>query len=300
MGTFMSLRLLVISPCRDEEKFIESVIISVINQTHRPNLCIIVDDASKDATPKIVSRYANKYPWIKLVRHHREGRRNTGSAVVNAFYIGLASVNKESFDIIANLDTDLEFGPYCFAAILSLFDDRRVGIAGGKLLTHIGGGRLTCERYTRYHVPGATKFYRRECFNDIKGPQPIYGWDVLDEIDARRHGWLTVSDPKIIILHHRVQGTASGILTGRISWGQCAYTIASHPLFALLRGLYRMAERPWIIGGLGFLWGFFSGYLNHNMDRIIDRELIRFVRNEQLYRLFHSNRLPPNNNEKWK
>ena len=29
------------------------------------------------------------------------------------------------------------------------------------------------------------------------------------------------------------------------------------PVFAFWRGIYRMAERPWLIGGLAFLWGFF-------------------------------------------
>jgi poly-beta-1,6-N-acetyl-D-glucosamine synthase len=289
----MNQRLLVISPCRDEEQFIETTIRSVINQTQRPDLWIIVDDGSKDATPAIVSRYADQHPWIKLLPHQPAGSRKMGSGVINAFNAGLSSVNKESYDIIVKLDGDLEFGPDCFANILADFEDPRVGMVGGVILTRLENGQLVHERYQHYHIPGATKFYRRECFNDIKGPQSIYGWDILDETDARRHGWITITNSKSIFFHHRVQGAAFGVLRGRIIWGQCAYAIGSHPFFALFRGLYRMAERPWIIGGLAFLWGFFSGYLNRNMEKISDRELIRYVQSEQLYRLFHNNRLPP-------
>ena len=104
---------------------------------------------------------------------------------------------------------------------------------------------------------GQNKFYRRRCFRDIGGLQPVYGWDIIDETDARRHGWLTLSDPAIIIIHHRLQGSSFGGLRGRVIWGQGAYAIGSHPLFAVARGLYRLAERPWLVGGLAFIWGFF-------------------------------------------
>ncbi len=82
--------------------------------------------------------------------------------------------------------------------------------------------------------------------------QPVYGWDIIDETDARRHGWLTKSDPGIVIIHHRMQGAALGTLRGRIIWGRGAYAIGSRPLFAIARGLFRMLERPRLEGGLIF------------------------------------------------
>ena len=58
-------------------------------------------------------------------------------------------------------------------------------------------------------------------------------------------------------------------------------------------GLFRTAEPPWIIGGLAFIWGFFSSYFKRSVVRVPDLELVRYLRREQLYRLFHGNRLPP-------
>ncbi|HKA56003.1 MAG TPA: hypothetical protein VKJ47_20315, partial [Candidatus Binatia bacterium] len=92
--------------------------------------------------------------------------------------------------------------------------------------------------------------------------------------------------------HNRLQGAALGAWRGRVIWGRGAYAIGSHPLFALARGVYRMAERPWLVGGVAFLWGFFSGYVNPAIQRTPDRDLIRYLRREQLYRLLHANRLP--------
>ncbi len=287
----MNRRLVVISPCRDEAEFLPLTLKSVAAQTEPPALWLIVDDGSRDATPDLVACYAAAYPWIKLLRRERSGGRQLGPGVVAAFNAGLQHLGDEPFDVIAKLDCDLEFGPDCFARILARFDDPRVGMAGGTTLLKVGD-KLVSERYAPYHVGGQNKFYRRRCFEDIGGLQPVYGWDIIDETDARRHGWLTLSDPAITIIHHRLQGSTFGGLRGRVIWGQGAYAIGSHPLFAVARGIFRLAERPWLVGGLAFIWGFFRSYFNPDINRLTDQDLIDYLRREQLYRLTHGNRLP--------
>jgi poly-beta-1,6-N-acetyl-D-glucosamine synthase len=287
----MKYRLLVISPCRDEARFLAGIIKSVVQQTHLPIAWIVVDDGSQDTTFDILSQAAAQNPWIKPVRRERSGQRQLGPGVVAAFNAGLATASGLEYDVIVKLDCDLEFDPDCFAAILKHFDDPRVGMASGTTFLKVDG-RLVSERYTAFHVPGQAKFYRRECFEAIGGLQPVYGWDIVDETDARRHGWLTLSDPDIVIIHHRLQGSTFGAVRGRIIWAQGAYAIGSHPLFALARGLFRMFERPWLIGGLAFIWGFFASYFNPRINRVKDPDLIGYLRREQLHRLFHGNQLP--------
>jgi len=288
----MKRRLVIISPCRDEEQFVRITLDSMVNQTYRPDLWIIVDDGSRDRTAEIVAQYAVQFPWIRLVRRERAGGRELGPGVVNAFNAGLAALGDEPYDVIAKLDSDTEFGPETLERVMALFDDPKVGMASGNTYLLVGD-KLVFELYASYHIPGNAKFYRRECFQDIGGLQPVYGWDVIDETDARRHGWDTLSDPKIVFIHHRMQGSTFGAVRGRVIWGRCAYAIGSHPLFAVARGLYRMKHRPRLIGGLAFIWGFFTSYFNPDIQRLTDPELIRYLRQEQLYRLTHGNRLPP-------
>lgn len=294
----MNRRLVIISPCRDEAAFVQLTLESVVNQTRPPDLWIIVDDGSRDASPEVVAPYTEKHPWIKLVRRQRDGRRQLGPGVVHAFQAGLPHVGDAPFDVIAKLDCDLEFGPDCLARILALFDDPQVGMAGGAVLLKVGD-QLVPERYPSYHIAGATKFYRWECFRDIGGPQPLYGWDILDETEARRHGWTTLSDPDVIFITPRMQGETLGVLQGRIVWGRGAYAIGGHPLFTIARGIYRMAERPWLVGGLALIWGFFSSYFHPEIQRNHDGESIRYLRREQLYRLTHGNRLPARDGRRW-
>jgi poly-beta-1,6-N-acetyl-D-glucosamine synthase len=293
----MKKRLVIISPCRNEEQFVQLTLDSMVNQTYLPDLWIIVDDGSRDRTAEIVARYADRHPWIRLVRRNRSGGRQLGPGVVSAFNYGLTALGDEPFDVIAKLDSDTEFGAETLAAVMAHFDDPKVGMASGNTYLLLDG-KLIFELYTPYHVPGNAKFYRRECFQDIGGLQPVYGWDVIDETDARRHGWVTLSDSKIVFIHHRMQGSSLGAIKGRVIWGRCAYAIGSHPLFAIARGVYRIKQHPRVLGGLAFIWGFVTSYFDAKIQRLQDHELIRYLRHEQLYRLTHNNRLPPSINFK--
>ena len=66
-------RYVIITPIRDEEKFIEATIASVQAQTLLPAEWVIVDDGSTDRTGEIIDRYASQFPWIRVV--HREEQR---------------------------------------------------------------------------------------------------------------------------------------------------------------------------------------------------------------------------------
>ena len=77
----------LVTPARNEKDFIELTIKSVVAQTVKPLLWVIVSDRSVDGTDEIVCRYAQKYPFIHLVRNDKPSERNT-AAKVHAINLG--------------------------------------------------------------------------------------------------------------------------------------------------------------------------------------------------------------------
>jgi len=65
----------LITPARNEAKFIELTIRSVVAQTFRPVKWIIVSDGSTDGTDDIVKQYAREHHWIELLRMPERGER---------------------------------------------------------------------------------------------------------------------------------------------------------------------------------------------------------------------------------
>ena len=67
----------LITPARNEAKFIELTLKSVVAQTVPPLKWVIVSDGSTDGTDDIVHKYVARYPWIELVRmRERSAERN--------------------------------------------------------------------------------------------------------------------------------------------------------------------------------------------------------------------------------
>ena len=63
--------------------------------------------------------------------------------------------------------------------------------------------------------------------------------------------------------HHRKMGTAGGgELRARYAYGRKDYMLGGHPVWQLLRGVFQMAKRPYLLEGCFFSWDTF-GCLAH-------------------------------------
>lgn len=280
-------RIVLISPVRDEEKYIEKTIQSVASQTILPVEWVIVDDGSTDGTGEILARAAAKYPWIHVVRKPDRGKRSVGPGVVEAFYYGYERLRTKEYDYIGKLDGDVEFKPQYFATLLSYFEkDPYLGAASGKPYL-LEGGKLIKERMADDMVAGQINFYRRQCFEDIGGFVREVHWDGIAFHRARMKGWRTrsIDDPNLIFIHQRLMGSSErGIIAGRLRWGRGQYFMGTHPLYIFAIGLYRMWEKPYIIGGLLIVVGYFLSMLQ-GKPRYDDPEFRKSLHAWQMARL---------------
>jgi len=86
-------------------------------------------------------------------------------------------------------------------------------------------------------------------------------------------------------------GAASSIFQARFRQGVAEYHLATQPLFFLLKCLRRMVlEKPYFLGGLLRLAGYCSTFLRRDNVEL-SADLIRFIRQEQLSRIFKGNQI---------
>jgi poly-beta-1,6-N-acetyl-D-glucosamine synthase len=277
-------RYVIITPVRDEEKHIEATIECVLRQTVQPEEWIIIDDGSTDQTGSVVDRYAAQYPWIRVVHRANRGFRKSGGGVMEAFYDGYNSRKCDDWDFLVKLDGDLTFAPDYFQRCFEHFTKApRLGIGGGDIY-HTVRGKLKVEAVPKFHVRGATKIYRRACWEAIGGLFSAAGWDTIDEVKANMLGWDTYSFREPHLVHHRLSGSADGLLRDRVKYGSICFICGYHPLYVLARCLYRLARKPYILGSLAILFGFLKSYFAHT-PQVNDEQLIRYLRKQQLRRL---------------
>jgi glycosyltransferase involved in cell wall biosynthesis len=278
------IRYAIITPARDEEHHLEATLQAVVAQTIRPERWVIVNDGSKDRTGEIADQYARQYDWIKVLHRHDRGTRKNGAGVVEAFKDGYALLEGCHWDYVVKLDSDLTFGPDYFAQCLREFQrDSKLGIGGGALYLVTPEGK-EFEPHPWFHVRGATKVYRRECWNAIGGIWSGPGWDTIDELKANMLGWSTRTFRDIQANHHRRTGGAEGGWRDNVKNGRGNYVVGYHPLYVLIRCLNRAKQKPYVLGSIGMLYGYMSARWK-GVRPVDDPLLIRYIRQQQMNRL---------------
>ncbi|WP_446744384.1 glycosyltransferase [Silvibacterium acidisoli] len=276
----MNPRIALVTPLKDEEKFIRGMIESILDQQIRPEVWVIVDDGSTDNTPDIVQDYCGRFPFIELLRLPARSERKPGGE--GAIVVALAKINPADFDYIARFDADLLFEPDYFARILQEFDrDPALGIAGGCLYVEKNGRRIA-EKAPEYHVRGAVKMYRRACFAELGGLGTEIGWDTTDEVWAWTSGWKTRSFADISVIHRRPTGV--GIRAARIyrERGRAEYLTWSHPVFIVLKVLKIAIQNP--LNAWSFALGVSTAYIRKD-PRPTSAAFRHARRSQQLSRL---------------
>jgi glycosyltransferase involved in cell wall biosynthesis len=275
----------VIAPARNEADRIEHTFRSVLAQTIRPAEWIVVNDGSRDQTGVIADEYAREFDWIRVIHRKDRGYRKSGGGIVDAFYDGYLSLETKQWSFVVKLDADLSFSSDYFEKCFAEFTwNPRLGIGGGRIF-HMAKGRLELENGPAFHVRGATKIYRRQCWDQIGGLIHAPGWDTVDEVKARMLGWETMTFSHVQVLHHRFTGQDDGLWGAWIKAGRSDYICAYHPAFMLVKCLRRALQKPIVLGSFALAWGFLSGYLLR-IPRIQDKGLVRYVRAQQIRKLF--------------
>lgn len=279
-------KYVVITPVRDEAQYIERTIESMLRQTHLPTQWIIVDDGSTDGTREILDESAD-LPWMTVVHRQDRGHRASGGGVVEAFNAGYALLRNESWEFLVKLDGDLSFEPDYFERCLEVFQgDATLGIGGGTVCK-LKDGQASIDSVgdPPFHVRGATKIYRRSCWERISPLAQAPGWDTIDEIKANLHGWTTRTFGHLNVIQHKPTGTADGRWRNWFKNGYANYMSGYHPLFMLAKCIKRAPHSPVLLESVALWAGFCSGYAKR-IPPVCDHDAIRYLRQQQMRRLF--------------
>jgi len=276
----------LVTPARNEARFIELTLESVIRQTRLPLKWVIVDDGSTDGTPEIVRRYAARHAWMELVslpaRHE-----HSFAGKVGAFNEGYDRVKHLDFEVVGNLDGDVSFDADYLEFLLGKFaDDRTLGVAG---TPYQETPPIRYERFkSPHHVSGACQLFRRACFEEIGGysPIPSGGVDFVAVLSAQAKGWTTRRFEQRACVHHRATGAGrdTQVLRRMFALGRRDYLLGSHPAFEAFRCLYRTIHPPYVLGGTMMAAGYVWAWVRR-MDTSIRPELARLRQEDQLRRL---------------
>ena len=274
-------KYIIISPVRNEEKYIAKAIKAVINQNIKPLEWIIVNDGSTDSTKTLIEEYIINYPWIRLINLDDRGYYYPGTGVVNVIKKGFENISRNEWDYLVKLDCDISLDNNYFENIFNEFKKNpKLGIASGAVY-FVENNTEVKEKSQNDHPWGASKIYLRNCFEDINGWKPIPGWDLADLLAAQMKGWDTRCFDQYKIYHYRKTGTRrTDITKGMFLLGRFHYRYGYGIFYTFMKSIYRITEKPIIIGGISIFLGYLYGFITQE-NRLFDIEMRKFLRKKQ-------------------
>jgi hypothetical protein len=250
---------------------------------------VIVSDRSTDRTDSIAASFARQHDFIRFLRLDHSLSRGTASKIT-ALSEAIRQLGNCDYEFIANLDGDVSFDRDYFQSLLAYFDkDPVLGIAGGVVCEQRHGVFEPRIGNSLRSVAHAGQMVRRTCYDQIGGWLALEfgGEDWYAEVRARKSRWRVAAFSGQRLLHHRPTGGASPLLRHRFREGKMDHSVGSHPAFEIAKCARRVLEKPFLLGSVTRMSGFLWSYATRR-PRAIDAETMRFLRREQLGRIFGS------------
>jgi glycosyltransferase involved in cell wall biosynthesis len=263
------------------------MILSVLAQTVLPNRWIIVSDGSTDTTDEIIQKYSEQHAFIRYLRRIKPPGRSFGSKA-RALKSGLELLEGAQYSFIGNVDADVWLEPSFFEDLLNQFDRRpTLGLAGGQFFEEDEKGEFKSRKVNRAHsVTHAAQLVRRECYEAIGGYAILEygGEDWHAEVTAKMKGWEIESFPTLKIFHQRHTGEAGSLLRYKFRQGKMDHSLGCDPFFEILKCSLRIPQKPFLVGCMARLAGFFWSGLRRE-KRSASPEFVAYLRREQRARV---------------
>lgn len=285
----MSTDYILVTPAKNEEENLPYVAGTIIRQTVKPSLWVIVDDGSTDKTPDIIDTLAEDYDWIKTVRlppHPRDITFHYAYVCVRGLDSALQYCrdNNIDYEYIGLLDADTELEEEYFEKLMLAFEENNgLGIASGSIYLRIKE-KLQWEKKSLSLPAGTGRLWSKECFLKTGGyaiePCP----DAISNVKAIIKGWQIRQYKSIVAIQRRATFSEEGFWQRYIINGRTAYYLNKHPLLAVLQALFLTSQKPFF-GGLPYLYGYFMAMCKRE-KQIIDEEIKDYYWKRRLKDIF--------------
>ncbi|SHH25725.1 glycosyltransferase [Winogradskyella jejuensis] len=261
----------IVIPAHNEADFIGLTLESLVNQSYLPKKIVVVNDNSTDSTAEIVESFSKKYSWITLLNTSSTDAHIPGAKVINAFYKGFNTLD-EDYDIICKFDADIILPTNYLERLSELFSDNNTGIAGGLAYIEKNGAWVYENISNKNHVRGPFKAYRKACFKAIGGLKHSIGWDTVDTLLAKYHGWEVKTDANLKVKHLKPTGNTYNS-SSRFLQGEALYKMRYGIVITLISALKMAFKKRSFSTFFNYIIGYFKG-----KERIITKDQGKFIR----------------------
>ncbi|MFB9120734.1 glycosyltransferase family 2 protein [Bergeyella porcorum] len=270
------MKFLIIIPAHNEEDYLLHTLKSLEAQSYQNFKVMIVNDGSTDRTQKIAHTFSYRNPQF-IVLNLETSQHAPGAKVVRTFNKGLELVDLDQFDIICKFDADVIFPPNYLEKVQQVYrDNPKAGMVSGLVYIEVNGEWVFENLSSKQHIRGPIKSYRKECFQAMGGLRPVLGWDNIDVMLCKMHGYETVALQDLRVKHLRP--TAYKYKAQKAEkLGEYFYNIGLDTPLATIASLKSSLKNRSFTEFFTTMKTFFR-FQKQNKERVLTEEEIQFIR----------------------
>ncbi|APX99380.1 glycosyltransferase family 2 protein [Lacinutrix venerupis] len=269
----------IVIPAHNEANFIAKTLQSIASQTLAPKAVVVVNDNSLDNTQTIVEAFTKQYHFIKLVNIKSANTHLPGTKIINAFYKGFETLDKD-YDVICKFDADLIFPENYLETLAHHFkSNKNLGMVSGHCYVKQKNTWQREQITGKKHIRGALKAYKKQCFLDIGMLKKDMGWDTIDEILAKYYKWNILLDDNLKVKHLKPTG-ANYSKQANLLQGQAMYKMRYGFILTFILGTYNAIKRNDFATFNNYILGYLKAQ-RENAKPFITKEQGKFVRQQR-------------------
>ncbi len=228
-------KVVVLICARNEEKYIANTLKSVFNQTHVPQLVIVVDDGSRDSTPQILKQFQEKKSQLVVLRRKDRGFSAMGTPlIVTPYNTALKFLDDKKYDFLLIIGADtLLPSTYIEDLLQEMNRNPRLGILSG----HAEG-----EYFSPEFPRGSGRLIRSAIVKRMRRFPLIHSWENYIVMLARAMGYSVKCHEKFVFRLQRPTGKDTG---RHLAWGRGMRELGYHPLYVFGRAVKGFATGQW-------------------------------------------------------
>ena len=285
----------LVTPLKNEINNIDTLVNSVVNQSLKPILWVIVDDNSSDGSQEKLKKYSQKYDFIKVIEFPKKEKYNLGMHYSEVYKFGFdwalryCEENNLKYEYIGVLDADMIIPNNFFKKLIEEMEiDPTIGIIGADILS-FDGKKYVDEKTKKGYPRGGNRILRKNCFFDINGYEITYSSDVVSNIKAVLRGWKIKKVENILAKQTRLTGSTEGFKKRYMIKGEAHYYLYHRLVIIFLRFIKYLFQKRFYLA-FYYLYGYIRAYLTH-MERINDPEIKEYFQNKNILSYLRERRL---------
>lgn len=288
------MEYMLITPIKNEEVNLQQLKKTILAQSLKPVLWVLVDSGSTDNSYQLSQDIFNMYDWIHIIKQKTFFEQGYGhknfSQAINEGYNYARKVSSNDIKYVGKTDaTPLLSREYFEILFNEMERNPKLAIICGIQYIIEDNKKIEIKPMQNVALTGFNdiRLYRRGFFEQVNGYPISFSPDSVLLIKAINRGWSVKVVEKTHFLKPRLGGSKIGVWNGYKLKGRAMYNLGYHPILCILNSLANSIKISPHYQFIPMVSGYFLCAIKRE-EREVDCEVLNYFGKDRLKQIFRS------------